>query len=100
VRRCDKVLPHGRGIRYALSHVEETFDSEDLMTVEVQDKRFGVIAVEKGFITKEQLFKALKIQVEEDISGKRHTLIGIILIKLGYLTHEEADDVLGSMKKK
>ena len=64
------------------------------MTVEVQEKRFGVIAVEKSFITKEQLFEALKIQVDEDLSGKPHTLIGIILIKLGYLTHEEADDVL------
>jgi hypothetical protein len=63
-------------------------------TVEGHDKRFGVIAVEKGFITKEQLFEALKIQVEEDVSGKPHTLIGIILIKIGYLTHEEADDVL------
>ena len=69
-------------------------------TVEVHDKRFGVIAVEKEYITKEQLFEALKIQVEEDISGKPHTLIGIILIKLGYLTNEEADHVLLTMKKK
>jgi len=68
--------------------------------VEVQDKRFGVIAVEKGFITKEQLFEAMKIQVEEDLSGNPHTLIGIILIKLGYLTREEADHVLLTMKKK
>ena len=68
--------------------------------VEVHDKRFGVIAVEKGFITKEQLFEAMKIQVEEDVSGKPHTLIGIILIKLGYLTKEEADHVLFEMKKK
>jgi len=68
--------------------------------VEVHDKRFGVIAVEKGFITKEQLFEAMKIQVEEDLSGKPHTLIGIILIKLGYLTREEADHVLLTMKKK
>ena len=64
------------------------------MTVEVQEKRFGVIAVEKGFITKEQLFEAMKIQVDEDLSGKPHSLIGTILIKLGYLTHEEADGVL------
>jgi hypothetical protein len=66
-------------------------------TVEVHDKRFGVVAVEKGFITKEQLFEALKIQVEEDLSGEPHTLIGIILIKL---TREEADDILLAMKKK
>ena len=69
-------------------------------TVEVHDKRFGVVAAEKGFITKEQLFEALKIQVEEDLSGEPHTLIGIILIKLRYLTREEADDILLTMKKK
>jgi len=68
--------------------------------VEVHDKRFGVIAVEEGYITKEQLFEALKTQIEEDLSGKPHTLIGIILIKLGYLTREEADDILLAMKKK
>jgi hypothetical protein len=70
------------------------------VNVEVHDKRFGVIAVEKGFITKEQLFEALKIQVEEDLSGKPHTLIGVILIRLGYLTREEADDILLALKKK
>jgi hypothetical protein len=67
------------------------------MTVEVRDKRFGVIAVEKGFINKEQLFEALKIQVEEDLSGKPHTLIGIILIRLGYLTPDQADEVLSAI---
>jgi len=68
--------------------------------VEVHHKRFGVIAVEKRFINKEQLFEALKIQVEEDLSGKPHTLIGLILIRLGYLTREEADILLRTMRKK
>ena len=70
------------------------------MTVEVRDKRFGVIAVEKGFIDKEQLFEALRIQVEENLSGKPHTLIGLILIRLGYLTREQAEEVLVTMRKK
>ena len=69
------------------------------IAVEVHDKRFGVIAVEEGYITKEQLFEALKIQVEEDLLGNPHTLIGIILIRLGHLTHEEADHVLLTVKK-
>ena len=69
------------------------------IAVEVHDKRFGVIAVEEGYITKEQLFEALKIQVEEDLLGNPHTLIGIILIRLGYLTREEADHVLLTLKK-
>jgi hypothetical protein len=70
------------------------------MTVEVRDKRFGVIAVKKGFIDKEQLFEALRIQVEEDLSGKPHTLIGLILIRLGYLTREQAEEVLVTMRNK
>ena len=69
------------------------------MTVEVRDKRFGVIAVEKGFVTKEQLFEALKIQIEEDLQHKTHNLIGVILIGLGFLTHEQADEILLEMKK-
>jgi hypothetical protein len=60
------------------------------MMIVVHDKRFEVIAAEKRFISKEQLFEALKIQVQEDLSGKPHTLIAIILIRLGYLTHEQA----------
>jgi hypothetical protein len=70
------------------------------MTVEVHDKRFGVIAVEKGFITKEQLFEALKIQIEEDLQDKRHNLLGIILIRLGYLTEAQAEEVLEVIRKR
>ena len=70
------------------------------MTVEVRDKRFGVIAVEKGFITNEQLFDAMKIQVEEDLEGKTHTLIGVILVRLGYLTPEQTEEILLEMRKK
>jgi predicted metal-dependent hydrolase len=69
------------------------------MTVEVHDKRFGVIAVEKGFITKEQLFEALKIQIEEELQNKQHNLIGLILIELGYLNHDQADEILLAMRK-
>ena len=70
------------------------------MSVEVHDNRFGVVAVEKGFITKEQLFEALKLQIEEDLDGERHSLIGIILVRLGHLRAEQADEILGMMKKK
>jgi hypothetical protein len=69
------------------------------MTIDARDKRFGVIAVEKGFITKENLFEALKIQVEDDLSDKPHCLIGQILIRLGHLNREQADEVLLVMRK-
>jgi hypothetical protein len=54
---------------------------------------------EKGFINKEQLFEALKMQVEEDSSGEPHNLIGHILVRLGYLPHDQAEEVLLAMRK-
>jgi len=73
---------------------------EDKMSIEVRDKRFGLIAVEKGFVTKEHLFEALKIQVDEDLSGRPHSLIGHILIRFGYLTIDQAEEILAVMRKK
>ena len=70
------------------------------MTLESRDKRFGVIAVEKGFITKEQLFQALRIQTEENLQGKEHRLTGVILYELGYLTEKQIEEVLESIRKK
>ena len=35
-------------------------------------KRFGLIAVEKGFITAEQLVEAFKVQVLEEIEKGKH----------------------------
>ena len=45
------------------------------------EKRFGMIAIEKGFITKEQLIDALRKQVEEEVEQGAHRFIGSILIE-------------------
>ncbi len=67
------------------------------MGTEFLDKRFGVTAVEKGFITKEQLFEALKTQITEEIEKKEHRLIGRILYDMEFLTLSQIDEVLDSM---
>ena len=67
------------------------------MGTEFLDKRFGVIAVEKGFITKDQLFEALKIQITEEIEKKEHRLIGRILYDLELLTLSQIDEVLDTI---
>ena len=59
--------------------------------------RFGTIAVEKGFLTKEQLLEALSIQAKENIETDTHRLIGQILLDLGYMTEDQIDDVLESI---
>jgi hypothetical protein len=56
--------------------------------------RFGTIAVDKGFITAEDLQRGIQIQVQEDLEGKKHRVIGGILFDLGLITHEKIDEVL------
>ena len=67
------------------------------MGTEFLDKRFGVTAVEKGFITKDQLFEALKVQITEEIEKKEHRLIGRILYDLELLTLSQIDEVLDTI---
>jgi hypothetical protein len=57
-------------------------------------KRFGAIAVEKGFITEEQLFQALKIQAKENVEKGKHRLLGQILLEEGLITASQIEEVL------
>ncbi len=67
------------------------------MGIEGRDRRFGVTAVEKGFITVEQLFEAMKIQLREDIEKGEHRLIGTILFDMGVISLHQIDEVLEAM---
>ena len=67
------------------------------MAVEQLEKRFGTIAVEKGFITKDQLIEVINTQVMEDIEGKKHRLIGTIMFEQGVINIQKIDEVLKSM---
>jgi hypothetical protein len=60
--------------------------------------RFGVAAVEKGYITPQQLVEVLRIQVEENLNTKQHRLLGMILLEQGVLTLDEVDDILQYME--
>jgi len=69
------------------------------METEHLEKRFGVLAVEKGLITADQVIEALKIQVMEDIEKGKHRLIGRILLEQGLITLSQIDDLLDSLGK-
>lgn len=69
------------------------------METEHLERRFGVLAVEKGFITADQVIEALRIQVMEDIEKGRHRLIGRILLEQRLMTLPQIDEVLKSMGK-
>lgn len=62
--------------------------------IEHYEKQFGIIAIEKGFITADNLIETLKIQVEEEIQYKTHRLIGEILLDKGYITPTQIQEIL------
>ncbi len=57
-------------------------------------KRFGQVAVDRGFITSEQLKDALTEQVDDDLAGRRHRLLGDILVEKGFMTADQVEAVL------
>jgi hypothetical protein len=69
------------------------------METEHLEKRFGVLAVEKGFITADQVIEALRIQVMEDMQKGKHRLIGRILMEQGLITLAQINDLLSILGK-
>jgi hypothetical protein len=72
---------------------------EALSVVSDFEKRFGTMSVEKGYVTKEQLLEAMRIQVEQDLDGIEHRLIGSILFSMGYMTLEQVNEVIEAIKE-
>ena len=74
-------------------------DADEEVTSESIRKRFGVIAIEKGFITAEQLIHAIEEQIRDEIGQERHRLIGEILCEKGYMIKPQCDEVLMELGK-
>lgn len=70
------------------------------MKVQYQEIRFGTCAVKEGFVTPDQVVKAIEIQVREDLSTGRHKAIGEILLEQGIISRSELDDILHIMYKR
>jgi len=58
------------------------------------EKRFGIIAIEKGFISQEELVYALTIQVREDIESGIHRLVGELFFDLKIMDANEIEEVV------
>lgn len=56
-------------------------------------KQFGAIAIEMGFVSKEELEAALKQQKEMNTRGE-HKLIGMIMLDMGYIDTAQLLDIL------
>lgn len=63
------------------------------------EKRFGFIAIEKGYITPDDLIEALRIQVQENIGQGKHQRIGEILVTKGKMTDAQVEDVLEALSQ-
>jgi len=61
--------------------------------------RFGAIAVEQGFLTPEKLKQGLNEQVEDNLTGRPHRVIGAICFTNDWMTAEQIDIVLNLMFK-
>ncbi len=67
--------------------------------IDSTEKRFGLVAVKKGFITPSQLSDALKVQVMEDVEKGKHRLLGKILLEQRLITTPQIDVVIESLGK-
>ncbi|MFC1488771.1 hypothetical protein ACFL6B_02865 [Thermodesulfobacteriota bacterium] len=62
--------------------------------VDHYEKRFGVVALEKGFITADELVNALTIQVQEDIEVGYHRFIVKIFVDQGIMSGNQVSETL------
>ena len=59
--------------------------------------RFGTIAIELGYLTRQQLTQALDEQVSDDLNRRPHRVVGAICFDHGWMTPGEIDQVLNAM---
>jgi len=63
-------------------------------------KRFGTIAVDKGYISENQLIKALELQAKENVKEGKHRLLGQIFLDEELLTNAQVDEILETMSQR
>lgn len=67
--------------------------------VDGYERRFGVIAVEMGFVTSDQLVDAIGKQVLEDLNLGQHRLLGQIFRDQALMNAEQIERVLAATVK-
>jgi hypothetical protein len=60
---------------------------------------FGHVAVDRGFVTLEELVNALNIQAMDKVEKKKHRRIGEILLEKGHMTTLQVNEVLSFLAK-
>jgi hypothetical protein len=62
-------------------------------------RRFGAIAVQKGFVSLEEVKSAISEQLDDNINGREHRLLGTILYDNGFITEYQIDKVLQELAR-
>jgi hypothetical protein len=60
-------------------------------------QRFGMIAVNRGYITPKQLKEALAEQIDDDLANRPHRLLGKIFYKKNLMSLNQIDQVLDEL---
>ena len=61
--------------------------------IDLRERRFGLIAIEKGFIKADQLYEALMRQRAKETGGTERRPLGMIVKDLGYLSVFQIDEI-------
>lgn len=63
----------------------------------VDNQRFGSLAHQLGYVTLKQVQSALAAQIEDDITGQEHRLLGTIFREKGWITQKEEEEILARL---
>jgi hypothetical protein len=74
-------------------------NKNDKKGIGLPQRRFGFIAMEKGFIKVDQLYEALLRQREQETEGADRRPLGMILKDLGYLSVSQIEEVLQTLEE-
>jgi hypothetical protein len=67
-------------------------------SMDLPQRRFGLIAIEKGFIKADQLYEALMRQRAQETGGAERRPLGLILKDLGYLSGSQINEILQTLE--
>jgi hypothetical protein len=60
-------------------------------------RRFGMIAVNRGYVTPKQLKEALAEQIDDDLASRPHRLLGKIFYEKNLMSLNQIDQVLDEL---
>jgi hypothetical protein len=67
------------------------------MAKDTRKRRFGTIAISKGFISLEEFTEAIEVQAKEELKDNKHRLIGEILVDLGFMDPSQVNSVMNEL---